>query len=312
MIRKMELRDIEEIKKIDKVCFKIDVERTTEGIRGYMQASNNSSIVYEVNNKVVGFNFIHIWGSFGWFGPFGVHTEYQGKGIGKVLINETIRILKEDYKVSTIGLNTMPESQYNVGFYMNLDFTPLKLSLSMKRQLDFTSKEDSIESNKYDINDIDISNEGNYLTIKENLKSLSNKIHMGFDLASELNLIREESFGTILTLKSYGEIHGIVICYTKAVRDFSSKNLQIKLAIIDNKIDYKEAIDSIMHFCTRYAKKINYESISIDCNTYNKEICNYLMENHKFKIDKTQVMMLMGEVNPFESKGTLLLTRLAG
>ncbi|WP_297426806.1 GNAT family N-acetyltransferase [Clostridium sp.] len=312
MIRKMELGDIEEIQKIDKVCFKIDVERTAEGIRGYMQASNNSSIVYEVNNKVVGFNFIHIWGSFGWFGPFGVHTEYQGKGIGKALINETIRILKEDYKVSTIGLNTMPESQYNVGFYMSLGFTPLKLSLSMKRLLDFTVKESSMESNKYDVNEIDISNEGNYLAIKENLKLLSNEIHMGFDLASELNLIREESFGIILTLKSYGEIHGIVICYTKAVRDFSAKNLQIKLAIIDNKIDYKEAIDSIMHFCTGYAKKINYESISIDCNTYNKEICNYLMENHKFKIDKTQVMMLMGEVNPFKSKRVLLLTRLAG
>lgn len=104
------------------MCFKVDVKRTTEGIQGYIKKSCNSSLVYEIDNKVVGFNLIHIWGSFGWFWPFGVHAEYQSKGIGKTLINHTIKILKEDYKVPTIGLNTMPESQYNVTFYMRLGF----------------------------------------------------------------------------------------------------------------------------------------------------------------------------------------------
>ena len=130
MIRKMEVNDIEEIKEIDKLCFKIDTKRTTEGIKGYIEKSNNSSIVYEIDNKVVGYNFINIWGSFAWFGPLGVDPKYQSKGIGKALINYTIKMLKEYYKISNIGLNTMPESPYNVGFYMSLGFTPLKLSLN--------------------------------------------------------------------------------------------------------------------------------------------------------------------------------------
>jgi len=124
--------------------------------------------------KVLKVNFIHIWGSFAWFGPFGVHPEYQGKGIGKVLINHTIKILKVDYKVSTIGLNTMPESQYNVGFYMSLGFTPLKLSLNLKKQLDFYNPI-SISSN-YNVSQIDITDELSYVALKDNLKSMSNEI----------------------------------------------------------------------------------------------------------------------------------------
>lgn len=312
MIRNMELKDIEEIKEIDELCFKTNAKRTTEGIRGYIEKSNYSSIVYEVNNRVVGFNFIHSWGSFAWFGPFGVHPEYQGKGIGKAIINHTIKILKEDYKVSTIGLNTMPESQYNVGFYMNLGFIPLKLSLNLKKQLDFSNIPQLTSSKKYSVNEIDVSDEKNNLILKENLKAMSNEMFNNFDLTSEFHLVRHETFGTVFELKACEKIHGIVICHTKSIREDSLKDLQIKLAIIDNSIDYKEATDSIIEFCVKYAQNIKYESISIDCNTYNTEICNHLMLKHKFKIEKTQVMMSMGEFNPFKNKNTILLTRLAG
>lgn len=312
MIRKMELKDIEEIKKIDKLCFKVDAERTAEGIRGYMQASNNSSIVYEINNKVVGFNFIHIWGSFGWFGPLGVDHEYQGKGIGKALIRETIRILKEDYKVSTIGLNTMPESQYNVGFYMSLGFTPLKLSLNLKKQISYMDAEDIATTNKYRVNNIDIGDEENYLKLKEDLKSMSNIISEKLDLTSELHLVKNEDFGTIFTLKKEDEICGVIVCHRKSVREDASKNLAIKLAVIRSSVDYREAIDSIVAFCSKYAHDMDYESISLDCNTCNIDICHYLIGKHIFKIEKNQVMMLMGDVNPFGNKNVILLTRLAG
>lgn len=311
MIRKMEFKDVESIKEIDKVCFKADNERTTEGILGYMEASNNSSIVYEENGKVIGFNFIHIWDSFAWFGPLGVHPEYKNKGIGKVLVKETIKILKEDYKVSTIGLNTMPESQYNVGFYMSLGFTPLKLSLSLKKQFDHLITPEPVALKKYDVKEINIREEMNYLEVKEDLNILSREIIDNFDLTSELQLIRNKDFGTILKLEENIKTRGIIICYTKSIREVHSKNLQIKLAIIDYNIDYKEAIDAIINSCIKYSQDIQYESISIDCNTYNTEICNYLMSKHNFKIEKTQVMMLMGEVNPFKNGNIILLTRLA-
>jgi len=310
MIRDMKFQDIEQIKEIDKLCFKAETKRSSAGIEGYIEASNNASIVYELDNKVVSYNFIHLWGSFAWFGPFGVHPEYQGKGIGKALINHTIKILKEDYKVSTIGLNTMPESSYNVGFYMNMGFSPLKLTLSLKKDLDDLTSLPI--SNFYNVTEVNINNENDYSNLKNNLKTLSDKAFKNFDLTSELHLIKNKGFGTAFELKAGNSIHGIAICYTKPIRESIDKNLQIKLAIIDSSVDYKSAIDSIINTCTNYAKNIGYKSILIDCNTYNTEICNYLISKHNFKIYHNLVMLLMGNDNPFDSKNILLLRRLAG
>lgn len=310
MIRTMKFEDIEQIKEIDKLCFKADTKRSSAGIEGYIEASNNSSIVYELDNKIVGYNFIHLWGSFAWFGPLGVHPEYHGRGIGKALINHTIKILKEDYNISTIGINTMPESSYNVGFYMNMGFNPLKLSLSLKKDIDSLNLPPIL--NGYSINKVNVSSEADYLNLKNDLKTLSDKAFNNFDLTSELYLIKSKNFGTVFQLKAGGTVHGIAICYTKSIRENLNKNLQIKLAIIDGNVDYKIAIDSIINACASYTKNIGYKSILIDCNTYNSEICNYLISKHNFKIYHNLVMLLMGNDNPFDSKDVLLLTRLAG
>jgi ribosomal protein S18 acetylase RimI-like enzyme len=308
----MKFEDIQEIKEIDKKCFEINAARTTEGIKGYIEKSNNSSIVYEIDNKVVGYNFIHIWGNFAWFGPLGVNPEYQSQGIGKKLIEHTIKILKEEYKVSTIALNTMPDSVYNVGFYMSLGFTPLKLSLNLKKEIHETELKELIYCSKYKVKLIDIVDEVNYLNVNEKLNILTNKIFDNFNLTSELKMIKDKEFGTVFTLDANDEIKGVLICYTKSIRESSEKNLQIKLAVIDRNLDYKEAIDAIMKACTKYAKGINYESISLDCNTYDTEICNYLISNQGFKIERNQIMMLMGKENPFKSDSEILLTRFAG
>lgn len=310
MLRSMKFEDIEQVKEIDKLCFKTETKRNSYGIEGYIEASNNASIVYELDNRIVGYNFIHLWGSFAWFGPFGVHPEYQGNGIGKALINHTIKILKEDYKVSIIGLNTMPESSYNVGFYMNMGFSPLKLTLSLKK--DINSLDFLPTSGNYNVKELKLNSENDYLNLENKLKSLSCKISKNFDLTSELYLIKNKGFGTVFELKNNDRTCGIAICYTKSIRESSTKDLQIKLAVIDNSVNYKNALNSIIDACTNYAKSISYESISIDCNTYNTEICNYLISKHNFKIQRCFVMLLMGKENPFKSKNALLLTRLAG
>jgi GNAT superfamily N-acetyltransferase len=310
MIKKMTFDHIPEIQRIDKICFKADAQRRADGIKAYIEKSSNASIVYELHNKVVGYNFIHVWGNFGWFGSFGVDPLYQGSGIGKELLQHTINFLKEDIKVQNIGLCTMPESSYNVGIYMNMGFKPLKLSLNMKKQLDF-SRNDSC-SPKYEVTTVDVSSESNYLKLKEDIKTLSNKISKGLDLSSQLYLIKYKGFGTAFVLKDNNEIKGFALCHSKSTRENPTDCLEITLLCISGDIEYKEALDSILHQCVKYAKSINCKSIAIDCTTYNYDICTHLLCNHKFKIKQTRLILIMGNENYINEYNGLVLCRWGG
>lgn len=310
MIRKMAFSDIPEVQQIDKLCFKGNYLRRVEGIEGYMEKSNYASIVYELDNKVVGYNFIHLWGDFAWFGAFGVNPDYQKKGIGKKLLNHTIKFLKEDMKISTIGLQTMPESSYNVGLYMNIGFTPLKLSLGMKK--DLTKTYNSPNHSNYKVRNIDISIESNYLILKKAIQLICNNICHGLDLSSELYLIKNKGFGTAFILEHNNEIKGFALCHTKNIRETPTNCLEIKLLCISNDIDYKDGIDSILKECTSYAQQINYKNIFIDCNTYNYDICKHLLSTHNFKIEKNQLILIMGNENYLNEYRGLILCRWSG
>ena len=51
-----------------------------------------------------------------------VHPDFQRHGIGRKLILEAIRIMKEDYKCSTINLETTSLIQKAVKFYESMGF----------------------------------------------------------------------------------------------------------------------------------------------------------------------------------------------
>lgn len=309
MIRTMTFKDIPEVQNIDKLCFNAEYSRRAEGIKCYIEKSNNASIICELDNKVVAYNFIHVWGNFAWFGSFGVHPQYQNRSIGRAMLNHTIKMLKEDYKISNIGLATMPESKYNVGFYIQMGFKPLKLSLGLKKSLDTLS---SKFKGKYEVTLADISNEASYENLKETIKTLSNKIAQGLDLSSQLHLIKNGDFGIVFELKHNNQVQGFAICNTKHARETHTDCLEIRLLCITQAVSYKDALDSILYRCTDYAQLMNYKSIYIDCNTYNLDICTYLISNYNFQIEKTRLIMIMGNENYISEHKGLVLCRWAG
>jgi GNAT superfamily N-acetyltransferase len=74
-------------------------------------------------NKLVGYIFTHIWGTTGWIGTFGVHPDCHGQGIGQSLLTAAVEHL-QGASCMTIGLETMSDSPYNVGFYSRFGFLP--------------------------------------------------------------------------------------------------------------------------------------------------------------------------------------------
>jgi GNAT superfamily N-acetyltransferase len=78
---------------------------------------------------IAAFNMVHRSGTEGWMGPLAVRTEYQGTGLGKEIVSRGIEWLTQSGAV-VIGLETMPRTMDNIGFYSRLGFLPGRLTLT--------------------------------------------------------------------------------------------------------------------------------------------------------------------------------------
>ena len=83
--------------------------------------------------ELVAFNMVHRSGTEGWMGPLAVRTDRQARGHGRHIVLEGIAWLEEQ-GVRTIGLETMPRTIDNIGFYSQLGFVPQQLTVTLQRE----------------------------------------------------------------------------------------------------------------------------------------------------------------------------------
>ncbi|HEX4933299.1 MAG TPA: GNAT family N-acetyltransferase [Gemmatimonadaceae bacterium] len=81
-------------------------------------------------DEIVAFNIAHLSGVEGWMGPLAVRPEWQGSGVGKVIVQAGIDWLRE-HEATVVGLETMPRTMDNIGFYSRLGFVPGRLTITV-------------------------------------------------------------------------------------------------------------------------------------------------------------------------------------
>lgn len=81
-------------------------------------------------DEIVAFNIAHHSGVEGWMGPLSVRPEWQGSGVGKIVVQTGIDWLL-DRNAKVIGLETMPRTMDNIGFYSRLGFAPGRLTITV-------------------------------------------------------------------------------------------------------------------------------------------------------------------------------------
>jgi GNAT superfamily N-acetyltransferase len=84
------------------------------------------------SGDIVAFNLAHLSGTEGWMGPLAVRPDRQGEGLGKLIVLAGMDWLKAN-AARTIGLETMPRTVENIGFYSRLGFLPGHLTVTLAR-----------------------------------------------------------------------------------------------------------------------------------------------------------------------------------
>jgi len=97
-------------------------------------AGDGAMVWRDADGELCAFNMVHLSGREGWMGPLAVRPDRQGAGLGKELIRAGIAWLR-DRGARTIGLETMPRTIENIGFYSRLGFIPGHLTVTLTRDL---------------------------------------------------------------------------------------------------------------------------------------------------------------------------------
>jgi GNAT superfamily N-acetyltransferase len=92
-------------------------------------AGEGAMLWRDERGKVVAFNVAHLSGTEAWMGPLAVHPDHQGHGLGKAVVMAGVDLLRAS-GATVIGLETMPRTMDNIGFYSSLGMNPGYLTLT--------------------------------------------------------------------------------------------------------------------------------------------------------------------------------------
>ena len=154
---------------------------------------------------IAAFNMVHRSGTEGWMGPLAVRTEYQGTGLGKEIVSRGVEWLRQS-GATVIGLETMPRTMDNIGFYSRLGFSPGRLTLTMTLDAALSDRPALLLARR--------SAQEKESTIAE-CKSLLERLAPGYDYTREIQLTDELSLGDTVILRSAdGALEGFALAHT--------------------------------------------------------------------------------------------------
>lgn len=159
--------------------------------------------------NVVAFNVAHLSGTEAWMGPLAVHPDYQAHGLGKALVGAGIEYLKQG-GAKVIGLETMPRTMDNIGFYSSLGLTPGHLTLTVTIEGEFSAPLPlgmaAVRLGGLEPNDLDRS-------VAQCLE-LTQSILTGYDFSREIRLTEELALGDTVMLYSEDKLAAFAVCHS--------------------------------------------------------------------------------------------------
>ena len=199
---------------------------------------------------IVAFNMVHHSDAEGWMGPLVVRTDLQGHGAGKEVVERGIGWLR-DRGARVIGLETMPRTMDNIGFYSGLGFVPGRLTITLT--LDAKSADEPVELL-------------GRASVQEREEELSHicalvaRVAPGYDFRREIELTDSLSLGDTLLLKHRGELVGFALCHTAPLVEGRSRD---ELRVLKLVLAREDLLDAALAALRDFAKRSGTRRVAL-------------------------------------------------
>jgi GNAT superfamily N-acetyltransferase len=167
-------------------------------------AAEGALLWRDERGHVAAFNMVHRSGTEGWMGPLAVRTEYQANGAGKEIVTRGVEWLKQSGAV-VIGLETMPRTMDNIGFYSRLGFVPGRLTITATLDAVLASEPAQLLGRRTAREKDEIIGE---------CRELLSSLLPGYDYTREIALTDELSLGDTVLLREKDRLVGFALCHT--------------------------------------------------------------------------------------------------
>lgn len=174
--------------------------------------------------EMLAFNIAHQSGTEGWMGPLAVRADLQGSGLGTEVVTLGIDFLRQR-GCTVIGLETMPRTMDNIGFYGRLGFVPSRMTVTftvaahrarhvLLSQLGTADAEAAVKA----------------------CGALVQRLKPGVDFTREIQLTRALGIGDTVLLNGRERVAGFALCHAAALIEGRPRDelRVLKLAVEDS------------------------------------------------------------------------------
>ena len=201
-------------------------------------------------DEIVAFNIAHLSGVEGWMGPLAVRPEWQGTGVGKVIVQAGIDWLRE-HAARIIGLETMPRTMDNIGFYSRLGFVPGRLTITVTLESATTDVAVPLLGALPPRDRSDI--------IQQCLRLTQQQLP-GYDFTRELQLTLELGLGDVVLRVERGEVVGFALFHAAPLVEGRSRE---ELRVLKLALAREDDMSSMAALLTGAARQAGTRRVAI-------------------------------------------------
>ncbi|HEX8850331.1 MAG TPA: GNAT family N-acetyltransferase [Gemmatimonadaceae bacterium] len=199
-------------------------------------AAGGAMLWRDERGDIAAFNVAHVSGAEGWMGPLAVRPDSQGMGLGKRIVQAGIDFVRSR-GARVVGLETMPRTLDNIGFYSLLGFVPGRLTLTLTLDAGAAERTPVLYGRL---------RESEKRPMREACAALVQGMLPGYDYSREIELTDSLALGDTVLLLRGSQVAGFAICHSvPLVEGRTREELRVLKLVLERESDLEEMVRAL-------------------------------------------------------------------
>ncbi len=219
-------------------------------------AGPGAMLWFDTRDELVAFNIAHHSGVEGWMGPLAVRPDRQFGGVGKLIVSAALDWLRSE-ESTTIGLETMPRTVENIGFYGKIGFIPHHLTVTMTTD----PERGDVSGTPVCLGDL---SDSDRIVAMDRCRKRLNKSALGYDFTREFSLSHDLGIGDTVMLERDGEVIGFALWHSAPLTGNGQSD---ELRLLKLFADSAETFECLVGVVEQCALDLGIPRVAIRCQT---------------------------------------------